>query len=335
MKRILPFLALLLFIGTTSAQNPFEKFGYTPKIGTLSKGKYVEHFDNDSIVRIGSVLYNPFSKTIVGFVQTEKIHSEATLAPEIISRWLTPDPLAEEFPDTSPYVFTNNNPIRFVDPKGLAPFDVIINGDLAEKALEQLNASSSLTITRDSETGKLSATGTADTESDVALLEAINDNNVVVNLTATSSNLTENGEFFMIGGVFGGNTNIPEMNITFAEQRMNPNQAETIENFVELKKGSVVTHEILEAYAGAVLSPNAPSSVEQNISPEFTQAHNVSNVIAPNGDVTAKGMGAKLSQINRIYVGGGTWLSTVTATITMPGKSTTLFSQKHKEQEKQ
>ena len=121
MKKVLSFLALLLLIGTANAQNPFEKFGYTPKIGTLSKGKYVEHFDTDSIVRIGSVLFNPFTKKITGFVTQETVYSEATLKPEIVSRWLTPDPLAEEFPDTSPYVFTNNNPIFFTDPTGLAP----------------------------------------------------------------------------------------------------------------------------------------------------------------------------------------------------------------------
>lgn len=133
MKRILPILVFLLCVGAVSAQNPFEKFGYTPKIGTLSKGKYIEHFDTDSIVQIGSVLFNPFTKRITGFVVQETVYSEATLQPEIVSRWLTPDPLSEEFPDTSPYVFTNNNPIRFVDPLGLAPEDIIIQNKNGEE----------------------------------------------------------------------------------------------------------------------------------------------------------------------------------------------------------
>ncbi|WP_411030423.1 M91 family zinc metallopeptidase [Spongiimicrobium sp. 3-5] len=133
MKRIYLLIVLMLCVSIGYAQNPFEKFGYIPKIGTLSKGKYIEHFDSDSIVQIGSVLFNPFKNTIVGFIKTEKKYSEATLEPEIVSRWMNPDPLADEFPDTSPYVFTNNNPIRFIDPLGLAPEDIILKGTEKER----------------------------------------------------------------------------------------------------------------------------------------------------------------------------------------------------------
>lgn len=327
MKKILPILALLLCVGTISAQNPFEKFGYTPKIGTLSKGKYIEHFDTDSIVQIGSILFNPFTKKITGFVVQETVYSEATLQPEIVSRWLTPDPLSEEFPEWSPYVFTNNNPIKFVDPEGLAPFDVVINGDLADKATEQLNASSSLDISRDAETGKLSATGVAETESDVALLKAINDTRVVINVNASSKNLTENNQP-IVGGVFGGNTKIPGMDLVFAEQTVNPNHAEAMESFAGAEKGSVVKHEVLEAYAGAVLSPNAPATTEINYNPQYTQAHNVSNAIFPGGDFGRMGIGAGTNESNRRYVGGGTWLLDLNVYLTKPGKRVDLYTEK-------
>ncbi|WP_423740205.1 SpvB/TcaC N-terminal domain-containing protein [Flavobacterium columnare] len=44
------------------------------------------------------------------------------------SLWLNVDPLAEEFPDWSPYNFVMNNPIRLVDEDGMAPTDIIIKG---------------------------------------------------------------------------------------------------------------------------------------------------------------------------------------------------------------
>ncbi len=107
------------------AGNPFKKFGYTPKIATLSKGKYLEWHDLDSIVRIGSYSFHVKKKDITGYNTDEDKNSESTLRPELTSRWLSPDPLAEEFPSWSPYNFVYNNPIRFIDPDGRAAIDHI------------------------------------------------------------------------------------------------------------------------------------------------------------------------------------------------------------------
>ena len=51
---------------------------------------------------------------------------EATLRPEIISRWFSPDPLSDEFTSWTPYNFVKNNPLRFIDPDGRAPLDIIV-----------------------------------------------------------------------------------------------------------------------------------------------------------------------------------------------------------------
>jgi len=123
-KTYLSLLIVCLTFTIIQAQNkpinPFEKFGYTPKIATLSKGKYVEFHDQDSIVQISHALFNVNTMKLVGFVKEDTTYSEATLEPEVISRWLSPDPLSAEFPSWSPYNYAANNPIFYTDPDGQA-----------------------------------------------------------------------------------------------------------------------------------------------------------------------------------------------------------------------
>ena len=83
--------------------------------------------------------------------------------------------------------------------------DVHINGDRAKEATAQLQKSTSLTITRDEKTGKLSATGEAKTAADKKLQEAINDKKVDVKINATSKSFDKDGAI-IIGGRFGGST---------------------------------------------------------------------------------------------------------------------------------
>lgn len=119
MKNLFLIIAFLLGISSINAQtNPFEELGYTPRFATLSKGQFNEFHDNDTIVQIGSVLLNTKTKQIIAFVQQDTLYSEATLQPDIVSRWISPDPLAHKFAHESPYIFVGNNPIIFIDPDG-------------------------------------------------------------------------------------------------------------------------------------------------------------------------------------------------------------------------
>ncbi len=138
MKKLTLLFVLVVAFHTTKAQedkniyNPFEKHGYVPKIATLSQGKYNEFFDLDTIVQIGTVLFNTKSNEIVAFVERDTMYSEATLEPDVVSRWMSPDPLFAERSWVSPYNFVQNNPIMRIDPSGMLDdnYTVAENGDV-------------------------------------------------------------------------------------------------------------------------------------------------------------------------------------------------------------
>ncbi len=121
-KLILLFAFLLGFIGA-KAHNPFAEYGYTPKIATLSQGQFNEFHDQDTIVQIGSVLFDTRSRQIVAFVETDTLYSESDLQPDIVSRWISPDPLADHPNQAgrSPYEYAWSNPVYWTDPDGRCP----------------------------------------------------------------------------------------------------------------------------------------------------------------------------------------------------------------------
>jgi hypothetical protein len=57
--------------------NPFAKQGYYPKIATLSRGKYLEFHNRDSIVSIGSVKYNTKQKKIAELLEIDLSNPDA------------------------------------------------------------------------------------------------------------------------------------------------------------------------------------------------------------------------------------------------------------------
>ncbi len=303
MKKNYFLILFLLFAGSMSAQeklsqeeksrreknieaaNPFKQFGYKAKVATLSKGKYLEVHDLDSIVTIGSVKFHVDRKEIVGNVDKDTINGiYARPIGDMPSRWLSPDPLSEEFSSWSPYSFVFNNPVRYTDPTGMAPDDVIITGAQSQAALQELQRSvqGQLTLAMDAG-GRVSYTqsGTGPLTADAAqLMNAVDDHSVTVNVSATSNTTTSTGNLY-IGGAFMGNTvaaGDPLLgggNTVSANQEINPGVLSTLSTAYS-KPGADTLHEVTEAYQGATLSKasgvsSGPASQAGSV---YQQAHN-------------------------------------------------------------
>ncbi len=169
-------------------------------------------------------------------------------APTFISR----DPLMNEKPWLNPYHYCSNNPIGRIDPTGMMD-EGYITGEGANEATAQLNASTNLTITRDPETGKLSASGEIKNEYDQNLYNAINDPSIIVHIDATYSNTTSTGEGFT-GGAFMGNS-ISSENIVNTYQTVNPYDLAVAEFAYGLwGTGAGMAHEFMESYLGGQYS---------------------------------------------------------------------------------
>ena len=116
---------------------------------------------------------------------------------EVLTGWLSVDPMSDKYPSISPYVYCAWNPVKLVDPDGR---EVYINGDQADRAVERLQTKK-MEITRDNETGKLSVAFRGEYSLDDLsydermLYDAIVDENVSVQVTAAKTGtITQNGE---------------------------------------------------------------------------------------------------------------------------------------------
>ncbi|MDU1891753.1 MAG: hypothetical protein E6767_13790 [Dysgonomonas sp.] len=112
---LLPLLAFMTMnVNAQTVKNPFKKLGYDVLMATSSKGEFAEFHDQEDIVEIGSVLYDTKKKEIVKILPKDSTTiyiSSATAATSI-------DPHCERYYWISPYVYTMNNPIKFIDPDG-------------------------------------------------------------------------------------------------------------------------------------------------------------------------------------------------------------------------
>ncbi len=115
MKRITLFLGILLITCMGFAQNPFSDYGYDVQMVTLTSGQFEELHDADRIVEIGDVRFDTKTGKIVGRIEEREVKE---MDAQVVSRFISIDPLCEKYYSISPYVYCANNPINAVDFNG-------------------------------------------------------------------------------------------------------------------------------------------------------------------------------------------------------------------------
>lgn len=112
--------------------NPFDNDEVLP---TLSKGQYAEFHQLSKEEIIGALIFDTEEKKVIAYKKEESIN------PAVVSRFLSVDPLAPEYPWYTPYQFAGNTPIQAIDLDGLEP-DFIIDehGHLTKAAITLLDA---------------------------------------------------------------------------------------------------------------------------------------------------------------------------------------------------
>ncbi len=118
-KILLTLLAISSFAANAQNDNPYAIFGH--KTNVVYETKVKDFFvipNNDPSSKTKAIAFNMDEGYILFLGLNDSILSRTKIQPDQLLRWLSTDPLANEYPSISPYAFVANNCINAIDPDG-------------------------------------------------------------------------------------------------------------------------------------------------------------------------------------------------------------------------
>ena len=203
---------------------------------------------------------------------------------ELMTMWLSVDPLADKYPNVSPYVYCAWNPIRLIDPDGK---EVYITGDpkLVEKALTQIREKSSNLYFSLEDGGRLKAIQRSDkelTKEEIYMLGIINSTEVNIKLEVQDNDHVDVGKIGKGGGSYCGNKLRYDKDGKIigadARQAININTMSKIDRLA-WSTGDLMWHEISEAFEGGLIAidKGMPSPPSNRPNTTYPDAHCAAN----------------------------------------------------------